>query len=137
MNAQDPAGLNGIHHAAMRVRDFDASLRFYTRGLGFSRKLAWGEGDGRAAMLDAGNSNCIELFAGGTGKRMPEGTLLHLAFKTVNCDLALEKARAAGAVVTQEPETVVIPSVPAATVRIAFCKGPDGEVIEFFQSDDV
>ena len=28
----------GFHHIAMRVRDFDASLKFYTEGLGFEPK---------------------------------------------------------------------------------------------------
>jgi glyoxylase I family protein len=84
-------------------------------------------------MLDAGNGNRMEVFAGGTGGQHPEGALLHLAFRTSDCDRALEAARAAGAVVTVEPKTVTLPSTPAAVVRIAFCKGPDGEVLEFFQ----
>ena len=47
----------------------------------------------------------------------------------------LEQARKAGAEVTVEPKNVDIPSRPAvAPVRIAFCKGPDGEIIEFFQN---
>ena len=32
-----------------------------------------------------------------------------------------------------EPKTLTIPSTPPAEVRIAFCTGPDGETIEFFQ----
>jgi glyoxylase I family protein len=59
-----------------------------------------------------------------------------MAFRTPDCDRALEAARAAGGVVTDEPKTVTIPSVPPAEVRIAFCTGPDHEVIEFFQSKD-
>jgi glyoxylase I family protein len=135
--------VTGFHHAALRARDFDASVRFYTRGLGLSPKIAWGEGDGRAVMLDAGNGNALEIFAdgsqadGGKGGGEPEGALLHLAFRTGDCDMALEAARAAGAVVTQEPKTVTIPAAKPAVVRIAFCKGPDGELIELFQSDDV
>ena len=137
MKAESPARLSGFHHVALRARDFDASVLFYTRGLGLAKRLAWGEGDGRAVMLDAGNGNCLEVFAGGAAGLKPEGALLHLAFKTSDCDGALAAARAAGAVVTQDPTTVTIPSSPPASVRIAFCKGPDGEVIEFFQSSDV
>ena len=137
MNAPSRPRLSGFHHVALRARDFDASLLFYTQALGLTRKLAWGEDDRRAVMLDAGNGNCLEVFAGGADGPKPEGTLLHLAFKTPDCDGSLAAARAAGAVVTQEPTTVTIPSSPPATVRIAFCTGPDGEVIEFFQSRDV
>jgi len=51
--------LRGIHHVAIRVKDFDASLAFYTDGLGMTQTMAWGEGDKRAVMLDAGNGNCV------------------------------------------------------------------------------
>ena len=137
MAAPGDTMVSGFHHAALRAADFDASVRFYTRGLGMKQVLAWGEGKGRAVMLDAGNGNCMEVFAGGDPGQHPEGALLHLAFRTSNCDRTLEAARAAGAVVTEEPKSVTIPSVPPAVVRIAFCKGPDGEVLEFFQSSDV
>ena len=62
------------------------------------------------------------------------GSIIHFALRTSDCDAAIERARAAGATVTIEPKSVNIPSEPHETpVRIAFCKGPDGEVIEFFQ----
>jgi glyoxylase I family protein len=129
--------VSGFHHVALKARDFDASVSFYKKALGLSPLISWGEGDGRAVMLDAGNGNCIEIFAGGPAAPRPEGAILHLALKTLDCDRALEAARAAGAVVTHEPKTVAIPSAKPTTVRIAFCTGPDGEVIELFQSDEV
>lgn len=136
MAASGDTMVSGFHHVALRAADFEASVRFYTRGLGLKQVLAWGEGDGRAVMLDAGDGNRIEVFAGGTAGPKPEGALLHLAFRTADCDRATEAARAAGAMVTDEPKTVTIASTPSAVVRIAFCKGPDGEVLEFFQSRD-
>jgi glyoxylase I family protein len=133
--------IKGFHHAALKARDFDESLKFYREGLGLVPKIAWGQGNARAVMLDAGNGNCLELFAGGAARPPrpagspgePEPPLLHLAFRTPSCDAALERARKAGAVVTDEPKTVTIPSTPPTTVRIAFCTGPDGETLEFFQ----
>jgi len=119
----------------MRSRDFDASVKFYTDALGFTQKIAWGEGDGRAVMLDTGDGNYLEIFAGGADETKPEGAVLHFALRTTDCDTAIERAREAGAEVTVEPKDVDIPSTPEPTpVRIAFCKGPDGEVIEFFQN---
>lgn len=47
--------------------------------------------------------------------------------------VAVEAARAAGAEITVEPKDVVVSQSPATPIRIAFCKGPDGEIIEFFQ----
>jgi len=129
-------GGGGFHHIAMRVRDFDASVKFYTEALGFKEKIAWGQGDKRAIMLDTGDGSCLELFAGGTDEIKPEGCIIHFALRTNNCDAAIEQARKGGAEVTIEPKHVDIPSRPAPMpVRIAFCKGPDGEVIEFLQND--
>ena len=139
----------GFHHVAIRVFDFDASLKFYTDGLGFRRRYGWGadgraqgERDTRAAMLDTGDGNYLELFAGGTrpyGSAPPEELLLHVAFRTTDTDAATERARNAGAVVTQEPKSVV-PShaeEPAQTFRISFVRGLDGELIEFFQNENL
>ena len=125
----------GFHHLALRVHDFDASIAFYTQGLGFTPKITWGKGDQRAAMLDTGDGNYLEIFAGGSDEPKPEGAVLHFALRTSSTDQAIEAARAAGAEVTVEPKHVTIQSDPPTEVRLAFCKGPDGEIIEFFQND--
>jgi glyoxylase I family protein len=139
--------VNGFHHVAIKVKDFDATVRFYKDGLGLKERLAWGEGDGRAVMLDAGNDNCIEVFAGGPsvqcrpegtrtgGKAAPaEGIIVHFALRAADCDAALNRAKAAGATVTMEPKTVEIAAKTGPhSVRIAFVRTPGGEVVEFFQ----
>ena len=139
----------GFHHLAIRAYDFDASLRFYTEGLGFIRKYGWGEDgrakgerDSRAALLDTGDGNYIELFGGGTrppGSAALEEVVLHFALRTNDTDAALERARKAGAIVTQEPKSVVPAHAepPAQTFRIAFVRGLDGELIEFFQNENL
>lgn len=128
--------ISGFHHVALKAADFDGAVLFYTVGLGLDVKIAWGEGDGRAVMLDAGSGNYVEIFAGGSPEPKPEGAVLHFAFRTDDCDAALNRAVAAGGEVTVTPRDVTIPSRPAPTpVRIAFCKGPCGEIIEFFQNE--
>jgi glyoxylase I family protein len=127
----------GYHHVALRATDFEATLRFYIEGLGCRLAYQWGEGDRRAAMLDTGDGNYIEVFAGGKrapGEPVPEGALLHFALRTQDCDLAIERARGAGAEVTVEPKSIDLPGTPPVPVRIAFCRGLDGEIIEFFQN---
>lgn len=127
--------VSGFHHVAIKARDFDASVRFYTEALGFREKIRWGEGDKRAVMLDAGDGNYLEVFAGGKAP-LPEGVILHFALRTHDPDAAIERARSAGARVTVEPKDVNIQSTPfPVPVRLAFCKGPDGEIIEFFKNE--
>ncbi|AGA59603.1 MAG: VOC family protein [Thermobacillus sp.] len=123
-------GGGGFHHVAIRVHDFDASVKFYTEVLGFTERVRWGEGNGRGILLDTGDGNYLEIFAGGAPGPKPEGAFLHLALRTDNVDKAIEVARAAGMEVTVEPKDVSLGTVPA---RIAFFKGPDGEIIELFQ----
>lgn len=131
----------GFHHVALRVSDFDRSVQFYTDVLGFREACAWGEGDGRAVMLDTGDGNYLELFATKPGSTPgPEAAdrawpIFHFALRTQDCDASLERARAAGMKVTMESKTLDIPASPPITVRIAFFKGPDGEVVELFQNE--
>jgi glyoxylase I family protein len=127
----------GFHHVAIRAWDFDKTLTFYTDGLGFHAKIAWGEKPSRAVMLDTGDGNYLEVFEGNTtAGPKPEGAILHFALRVDSCDAALARAVAAGAQVTMESKTVDIPSTPTGPtpVRIAFVKGPDGETIEFFEN---
>ena len=130
----------GFHHVAIRAFDFDTTLKFYADGLGFTRRYGWGEGDSRAAMLDTGDGNYLEVFAGGKrahGEDAPEGAILHFAIRVPDTDAAFAKALAAGARPTMEPKDVPIQGDYPVMVRIAFCKGPDGEVIEFFQNEEL
>jgi len=135
---QRPKTAPGFHHVALRASDFEATLRFYQDGLGFVRAYGWGEGDGRAAMLDTGDGNYLEVFAGGKyapGTEPPEGALLHFALRTSDVDGAYARALAAGARSQVEPQDVTIAGDPPMLVRLAFVRGLDGEVIEFFQND--
>ena len=129
--------VKGFHHVAIRVKDFDATVRFYKEGLGLRERLAWGDGRERAILLDSGNGNCVEVFANGPETPV-EGNIVHVAFRTADCDSAIQRAAAAGATVTMPAKSVSIPARSGPVpVRIAFCKAPGGEVIEFFQSADL
>ena len=128
-------GGGGFHHVSMRVRDIDASSKFYIEGLGVSPRLTWGQGEKRTILLDTGDGNYFEISGGGPEAPKQEGIFLHLALRTTDCETAVERARAAGAEITVEPKDVMLPSVPPTPVRIAFFKGPDGELIELFQNE--
>ena len=131
--------IKGIHHTALNVKDFDKSLAFYTETLGLKQTMSWGKESGkRAAMIATGRGSHIEIFEHSDFKPAPQGDftgILHLAFDVDNCDSILEKARDWGAEIILEPRSLTIESGEGVPVRIAFCKGPDGEILEFFQAD--
>lgn len=140
-------GGGGFHHVAIKVADFDRSVKLYTEALGFKEKIRWGEKtaeqDSRAVMLDTGDGNYLEIFAGGPKPPLPAanagasaGQIIHFAIRTTDVDAATKRAEAAGFVVTVPPKSVAIPSTPHVTpVRLSFVQGPDGETIEFFQNE--
>ena len=123
----------GIHHLALASASYDKSLKFYIEGLGFEKVADWGEGTGRACLLDIGNGSHFEIFANGSANEEKDVKFVHFAFSTTNPDLAYENALAAGAVSHMAPQTLDIPANPPLPVRIAFVKGPDGELLEFFK----
>ena len=127
-------GGGGFHHVSMKVRDIEASIRFYTEALGFVHKLTWGEGPTRTVLLDTGDGNYFEISGGRTEDASPAGHFAHIALRTTDSDAVIAQVRAAGAEVTVEPRDVSLPSKPPTPIRIAFFKGPDGELIELFDN---
>jgi len=129
-------GGGGFHHVAVFVPDFDAAMQFYKDVLGFTERVTWGEGERRAALLDTGDGNYLEVFAGGSTEPTPAKPIQHFALRTSDVDAAIERVRAAGAPVTVEPKDIVLSrGANAVPARIAFCRGPGGEQIEFFQNE--
>jgi glyoxylase I family protein len=123
----------GFHHVAMRVSDLDAAVRFYTEVLGLKLKRCWGEGAKRGVMIDVGRDSYIEIFADGPEGERPDGHWVHIALACSDTASAIERVRAAGFPVTMESKDISIPSQPPLPARIAFFKGPAGEVVEFFE----
>lgn len=123
----------GFHHLALRASDFDRSYRFYTEVLGFRRRTGWGEGEKRVALLNFGDGGLLELFGAGV-KDAPQGCYWHAALKVDDVDAAFETAVAAGAGVHQPPKDALLgnPGEEQIPVRLAFIKGFDGELLEFF-----
>lgn len=123
--------VQGFHHVALKVADFEEAVSFYTEVLGLPAIHRWGEGDKRAVMLDTGGGY-LEVFAGGS-QAETQGPVLHFALTCDRIDEVIEDVRAAGRQVNVEPRDVDIPSDPMYPVRIAFFEGPAGEVVELFK----
>lgn len=138
----------GFHHVAIRAADFDATIRFYTEGLGFKVHYEFsvpGRID-RAAFLDAGDGRYVEVFGQGSTvqaegrRRQPdeeptEGALLHFCLQVADVEASYARALAAGATSRSAPRTAALGGDRPAEVQIAFVTGPSGEVIEFLKSE--
>ena len=122
--------ITGIHHISLKCgtrEAFEKAKDFYLNLLGFSAVREWPEG----ILIDTGCGQ-IEIFSNGEGIRT-KGALRHIAFATDNADEMAAKVKAAGYEVFIEPNDIVIRSDPPYPARMAFCFGPLGEEIEFFQ----
>ena len=125
--------ITGIHHISLKCgtkEEFDRARDFYLNVLGFSVVREWPEG----IMIDSG-CGLLEIFSNGTGIKA-KGAIRHVAFSTDDVDGIIAKVRAAGYEVFIEPNELVIQSRPAFRARMAFCYGPLGEEIEFFQEQN-
>jgi glyoxylase I family protein len=126
----------GFHHVAIRTADWERSLRFWQEGMGFRLAVQWSDPPRRACMLDTGDGNYLEIFERDPAEGIPsEAAILHFCFRTDDLSASLERARAAGAEVTLEPKTVDVFGERIGTARIAFFKGPDGEICELFENE--
>ncbi len=127
----------GFHHVAIRAADFDATIKFYTQGLGCTVHYEFsvpGRID-RAAFLDAGDGRFIEVFGPGSSvqaegrRRRPdeeatEGALLHFCLRVAEVEAAYARALAAGATARIAPRMASLAGEPPADVHIAFVTGP-------------
>ena len=125
--------VRGLHHVAIHAADFDRTVEFYEKSLEFTPVLSWGTVGKRALMLDVGNGSRIEVFENGSPDQ-PEGAWCHLALDVTDCDAVFEAAIAAGCTVQSAPADVVIHGNVETPVRIAFVRGFNGEIFEFFQT---
>jgi len=122
--------VKGIHHVSMKActdAEYTAAITFYRDILGLAVVRTWGNG----ILLETG-AGYVEIFNNGDTP-LEKGVIRHFAFAVKDVDLYTQRVRAAGYEVFMNPQDIVIPSVPAFSARIAFCYGPLGEEIEFFQ----
>lgn len=122
--------MKGLHHIALWTPDeagFRKALEFYNKVLGCPVVRTWERKGQSAAMLELGGT-LLELVIDPAG---PDGPFAHIAFDVEDVDAVVEQVRAAGRPITMEPTDVSLgPDYPA---RVAFCRGPVGEPVEFFQ----
>ena len=130
-------GSGGFHHVCVKTRDWDRSIEFYRDVLGCTEKITWRSPPERAAMLDTGDGNYIEIFEDLEYTPAANGSVVHFALRTTKLDDVAAHVRESGVKITMEPKDVTISTTNhagAVAIRIFFCEGPSGEIIELFEN---
>ena len=125
----------GAHHIALQTHDWNASLRLYRDVLGMQIVAEFGPPERRILFLDLGDGSHMELFApqpSTADQPAASNVLTHIALATTDTRGATEQVRQAGYPITVEPKDVQLGPIAAT---IAFFTGPNGETIEFFQTN--
>ena len=99
----------GLGHVALRVRDLDQALAFYTGKLGFAEMLRLNRDDGSLALvyLRITDTDYLELFPGGTDERAPPSERTgynHLCLTVDSLERTLAGLAAAGVPLSQGPK---------------------------------
>ena len=123
--------ITGIGHAAIRVKDVDRTLAFYTGKLGFEEMFRL-ERDGRLWIiyLRINDDQYLEVFPDAENDRAPDASrngLNHICLTISSIDDALAELEAAG-VPLMRPRTVGADGNPQAWIE-----DPDGNRVELMQ----
>ena len=126
----------GVHHIVIKcagLEHFERTMHFYHTLLGMPILREWSSAEGLpCAMVDIGGGSMMEIFSNAPDV-LDAGALRHLAFAVDSVDECVATVREAGYQITTEPTDICIPSQIPYPARIAFCIGPVGEEIEFFE----
>lgn len=121
--------IKGIHHISMKCKNDEEYQKvkfFYTETL----KLSVFKECDNCILFDTG-AGMIEIFKDGK-EDLEKGMIRHFAFTVDDTDACAEKVKSDGYEVFVEPKDIQIGGDPSLKARIAFCREPLGEEIEFF-----
>lgn len=125
-----------LMHTMLRVKDLDASLKFYTELLGMQliKKNDYPEGKFTLAFVGYGpeeTNTVLELTYNYGDNEYEIGTAYgHIALETSDIYETAEMLRSGGAEIVREPGPM-----KHGKTHIAFIKDPDGYLIELVQPD--
>lgn len=119
--------VTGLAHIGVKVKDIEASKKYYTELLGFQID---GENDlGRVKLAFLSNGNClIELISADAVPEKP-GQIDHICMEVEKIDELVAFLKGKGIVFDGE---VSYSAAIRGGIKNIFFKGPDGERIEFF-----
>lgn len=119
--------VTGAHHIALFTGNFARLKRFYVEDLGLPQVGSFP--GGKTIFLQIGDT-AVELIERTDWQSSETGGWQHLALEVADLDAAYAELSAKGIAFHVEPK-----NVPAddPSVRIAFFKDPDGNILELFQ----
>ena len=122
----------GLAHIGVRVKDMDASVKFYTEVLGFTLDHRQLNGSSELSFLSRGNCP-LELIWNPSykDKELLPGQVDHVALEVTGIDALFEELKGKG--VTFLSENVSDCPGLLNGVKNIFFLGPDGERLEFFE----
>lgn len=121
--------IKGIHHVSMKCKDnaeYQKVRTFYTEIL----KLTIVKECDTCLLLNTG-AGIVEIFKN-SSESLEQGVIRHFAFAVEDTDICADIVKKAGYEVFVAPKDVQVGGDSAYPARIAFCRGPLGEEIEFF-----
>ena len=126
----DKGKITGLAHIGIKVKDMDASLRFYTEVLGFELTHKQQSGTTILAFLNIGTC-LLELIQSAVYEERTPGQVDHIAVEVKGIEALVDDLRAKGVHFLAD-EINVAPGLLDGVKNIFFT-GPDGERFEFFE----
>lgn len=120
--------IESLHHISLKStpEKFPQVLHFYKDILGLEVFCQWSNG----VLLKTGDSY-LEIFSNAETE-LSDGNIRHFALCVADVDQWAKKVAAEGFEVFMGPKDICFDSNPQFKARVAFCKGPLGESVEFF-----
>ncbi|MBQ8952854.1 MAG: VOC family protein [Clostridia bacterium] len=126
----DHGKITGLAHIGVKVKDIDASIKFYTEVLGFELTHKQKSGTSILAFLNIGTC-LLELIQSAVYEERTPGQVDHIAVEVKGIEALVEDLRAKGVHFLAD-EINVAPGLLDGVKNIFFT-GPDGERFEFFE----
>jgi glyoxylase I family protein len=127
--------LIGFEHIGMTAADLDRTIAFYCDLLGLRLVLRKQQASGELAFLDAGGG-MLEIFAPATAVQPAQDVpsdragMRHLTLAYDDVPAMIARLEAAGVPIVEHPRPAFNPEMIRT---VAFCRDPDGVLIELIE----